>query len=219
MEKTDGTKEIWRIIGLFPDGESGEDVIRVRKLEFETGTYDNTRTTNHWPTTPLYNLLINTYITSNYKNSVNYKMYLGTQSASGTSDFYSAERSNTPGKTASTNYNSITTFVGSVGLIYPSDYEYAVLSSDCARNIGVGAYGTYYCYQNNWLYQTSYECQMTIMPVLNYNDDIYIIYPKGDLMVSNRSTYASMLYSPVMALKPDVLVTGSGTQSDPYVMN
>ena len=30
MEKTDGTKELWRIIGLFPDGENKEDVIRVR---------------------------------------------------------------------------------------------------------------------------------------------------------------------------------------------
>ena len=25
MEKTDGTTETWRIIGLFPDGENGEN--------------------------------------------------------------------------------------------------------------------------------------------------------------------------------------------------
>jgi hypothetical protein len=29
----------------------------------------------------------------------------------------------------------------------------------------------------------------------------------------------SGFFSPVMALKADVTVTGSGTQSDPYVMN
>ena len=40
MQKSDGTTEMWRIIGLFPDGENGEDVIRVRKVGYERAEYN-----------------------------------------------------------------------------------------------------------------------------------------------------------------------------------
>lgn len=104
MEKTDGTKELWRIIGLFPDGENKEDVIRVRKVGYESAAYDSNQT-NHWPNTTLYATISSTYSLTNYKNAVNYKMYLGTSSSftSLTSEgWYKAERGSTAGKTSST---------------------------------------------------------------------------------------------------------------------
>ena len=226
MQKSDGTTEMWRIIGLFPDGENGEDVIRVRKVEYETAAYD-TNDTNYWPNSTLYNSLKNIYSLTNYKNTVNYKMYLGTSSSYTTltaDGWYKVERGSTPGYTASKNYSDLVMFIGSVGLMYPSDYGYGVLSSDCARTIKLyfGGYDkTALCHDNNWLYQGSSKIQWLISP--GDLDSILAFY----VFTSGYTDYASVgdyivsypsPYSPVMALKSDVTVSGSGTQSDPYVM-
>ena len=230
MQKSDGTTEMWRIIGLFPDGVNGENVIRVRKVGYESVAYDS-NSTNHWPNTTLYTYLKDTYTLANYKNTVNYKMYLGgTGDASSykSSDLYDMERmkngKGSAGSTAKLNYNSATTFIGSVGLMYPSDYAYGVLSSDCARTIEPYNYnGTESCYSNNWLYQNENKIQWLISPrEISDSDGSYEFsvvtfgYIAGGISYSNVS--ASGLYSPVMALSNSVKVTGSGTQSDPYVM-
>ena len=222
MEKTDGTKETWRIIGLFPDGASGENVIRVRKVGYKSAAYDS-KSTNHWPKTTLYTTLSSTYTLANYKNTVNYKMYLGTSSqyAFLTADeWYTAERGSTPGKTSSTRYNSTTTFTGSVGLMYPSDYGYAVLASDCARTTEPYNYdGTVACHDNNWLSQGSSAWQWLISPYFSFANGAFLVYQSGCVRSGGSDVTDSHYFSPVMALKSDVVVTGSGTNSDPYVMN
>ena len=227
MQKSDGTTEMWRIIGLFPDGESGENVIRVRKVGYESAAYD-TNQTNHWPNTTLYTTLSSTYTLVNYKNTVNYKMYLG-----GSNNLYNYTSANLydmermlnskgeAGKTSSTSYNSATTYVGSVGLMYPSDYGYAVLASDCARTINPSNYnGTSACYTNNWLYQGSSDIQWLISPKPSLTNIACIVNGSGYVLNFNSTAVVtnSGSFSPVMALKSDVVVTGSGTQSDPYVM-
>ena len=229
MEKTDGTKETWRIIGLFPDGENGEDIIRVRKVGYESKPYDSSYT-NHWPNSTLYTTLSSTYTLANYKNTVNYKMYLGGASdiSSYTSqDLYDMERmlnsKGTAGKTSQESYSSTTTFIGSVGLMYPSDYGYGVLTSDCSRTIKSSSYnGTAACYKNNWLYQGSSTFQWLISPnSSNVNFTFYVETIGYVLNFTYNGIYVANfgLFSPVMALKSDVTVTGSGTNSDPYVMN
>ena len=227
MQKSDGTTEMWRIIGLFPDGESGENVIRVRKVGYESAAYD-TNQTNHWPNTTLYTTLSSTYALVNYKNTVNYKMYLG-----GSNNLYNYTSANLydmermlnskgeAGKTSSTSYNSTTIFTGSVGLMYPSDYGYAVLASDCARTINPSNYsGTSACYTNNWLYQGSSDIQWLISPKPSLVNIACIVNGSGYVLNFNSTAVVtnSGSFSPVMALKSDVVVTGSGTQSDPYIM-
>ena len=227
MQKSDGTTEMWKIIGLFPDGESGENVIRVRKVGYESAAYD-TNQTNHWPNTTLYTTLSSTYTLVNYKNTVNYKMYLG-----GSNNLYNYTSANLydmermlnskgeAGKTSSTSYNSATTYVGSVGLMYPSDYGYAVLASDCARTINPSNYsGTSACYTNNWLYQGSSDIQWLISPKPSLVNIACIVNGSGYVLNFNSTAVVtnSGSFSPVMALKSDVVVTGSGTQSDPYIM-
>ena len=253
MKKTDGTTEIWRIIGLFPDGENGEDVIRVRKVDYESVEYDidNNGTaylykgtvenkgkllayndidinknylaspeicqfcTNHWPNTTLYNTWSNNYSIINYKNVVNYKIYLGTSASYSTlttEGWYTAERGTTAGASA----GGLTSAVVSVGLMYPSDYGYAALSGDCARTINLYNYnGTSACHGNNWLYQGSSNWQWLISP----KADSYYAFnvARNGGLDSNFVVYTDIA-SPVMALKSNVYVTGSGTQSDPYIM-
>ena len=225
-----GSNELWRIIGLFPDGVNGEEVIRVRKVGYEKAKY-NSNNTNHWPKVTLYTTLSSIYSLTNYKNTVNYKMYLGGADNDITSytsqDLYDMERmlnsKGTAGKTSSTSYNSAKTFTGSVGLMYPSDYGYGVLASDCARTVKPINYSnTAACKNNNWLFQGSSTWQWLISPNSSSADYAFFVenggYVDGNGYFGIFVNYSNGFFSPVMALKSDVVVTGTGTQSDPYVM-
>ena len=223
MQKSDGTTEMWRIIGLFPDGENGEDVIRVRKVGYERAEY-NYYSGNHWPNTTLYTSLKDNYSLTNYKNTVNYKMHLGTSPTIllTADEWYTAEIENTPGATSKASYNSTTTFNGGVGLMYPSDYGYAVLAINCARTIKTSYY-TSECKDNNWLYQGNSTFQWLISPSSSRTSYEFVVDSIGQVISEGGDDegYVSLStgsFSPVMALKADVVVTGSGTQSDPYIM-
>ena len=213
MKKTDGTTEMWRIIGLFPDGENGEDVIRVRR-HYELNNYPTSKfnlqegVSNIFTNSYIRNTTLADYTTSAYKHTTSFKIYIG-----GT---------NTTQYTASTLYSNERTsnIIGEVALMYPSDYGYAVLASDCARTIPIdkGGYNTVSaCYNNNWLFHSALSetyAQWLISPYSsNFVFNISSTgYADGYYMATER------LYNPVMALKSDVKVTGSGTASDPYIM-
>ncbi len=234
MEKTDGTKEIWRIIGLFPDGVNGENVIRVRR-HYEKNNYPtmafNSKNENYWASTSMYSTLKDIYSLSNYKNTVNYVMHLGAASSSSfsltASGIYTTERGNTAGATSSTSYESAVQTIGSVGLMYASDFTYAAVESDCTRTTTLINYDEITaCHNNNWLYQGSSQTQWTLTTYSNSSYFIVIVRDDGRVDTRKSSvdggwptvTISTIAYSPVMALKSDIVVTGSGTQSDPYVM-
>ena len=227
--KSTNEKELWRIIGVFNDGANGEEVIKVRryyeKNSYPTMAYDSNGT-NHFPNTTMYNILSSTYILTNYDYAVNYKMYLGTSDSYDSltsSGWYTAERGNTAGSNA----NGVTSFICSVGLIYPSDYGYGALANECSRTLKLISYHeTAVCYNNNWLYQGESRNQWLITPLNSHPDRAFYVYVGGsvydgdDFLPSRAySVRNEWAYSPVMALSNDVLVSGSGTKTDPYVMN
>ena len=228
--KSTNEKELWRIIGVFNDGANGEEVIRVRRHyesnSYPTMKYDSNKT-NHFPNTTMYNTLSSTYNLTNYSHTVNFKMYLGTSSSPDSltsSGWYTAERGTTPGFIAANIYNNSVSFIGGVGLIYPSDYGYAVLANDCARTKEPLYYDEIAaCYNNNWLFQGNNQSQWLISPDASgaYNafyvgHDGYVEVAPDDYVSDVTNALAS---SPVMALSKDVLVTGYGTKTDPYVIS
>ena len=223
--KSTNEKELWRIIGVFNDGANGEEVIRVRrhyeKISYPNMAYDSNGT-NHFPNTTIYNTLSNKYNLTNYNHTVNYKMYLGTSGSPKSltsSGWYTAERGNTPGKTASDSYNNSISFIGSVGLIYPSDYGYAVLASDCARTTIASKYNaTVACHNNNWLFHGGSNGQWLISPSASDAWGAFYIGSSAGLY-STAGVSNAMGYSPVMSLEAGVIVSGSGTKTDPYVIS
>ena len=115
-------------------------------------------------------------------------MYLGGADDDITSytsqDLYDMERmlnsKGTAGKTSSTSYNSAKTFTGSVGLMYPSDYGYGVLASDCARTVKPINYSnTAACKNNNWLFQGSSTWQWLISPNSSSADYAFFVENGG----------------------------------------
>ena len=222
--KSTNKKELWRIIGVFNDGAKGEEVIRVRrqyeKNNYPTMAYDSNNT-NHFPNTTMYSSLSNVYNLTNYSYTVNFKIYLGTSDSSSSltaSELYLMERGNTPGKTASDSYNNSTLFIGSVGLIYSSDYGYGVLASDCARTVKPYNYDeTTLCHNNNWLFQGNNQWQRFIGPSASRANLSFGVEANG-CAHSGNYVINSGAYSPVMALSKDALVNGSGTKTDPYML-
>ena len=223
--KSTNEKELWRIIGLFNDGANGEEVIRVRR-HYEVGSYPkmayDTNNTNYFPNTTMYNTLSSTYNLTNYSHTVNFKMYLGTSTSDKSltsSGWYTAERGTTPGVTASNSYNDSVSFIGSVGLIYMSDYGYGVLASDCPRTkeVYLYIYHTETCYMNNWLFQGENYVQWSIIPSASSVNKAFMLY-HGKYMnkVNDANVTEGLLFSPVMSLEARVLVSGSGTKTDPY---
>ena len=222
--KSTNEKELWRIIGVFNDGVNGEEVIRVRR-HYEQGSYPtmayDEKNTNHFPNTTMYSSLSNVYNLTNYSYTVNFKIYLGTSDSSSSltaSELYLMERGNTPGKTASDSYNNSTLFIGSVGLIYSSDYGYGVLASDCARTVKPYNYDeTTLCHNNNWLFQGNNQWQRFIGPSASRANLSFGVEANG-CAHSGNYVINSGAYSPVMALSKDALVNGSGTKTDPYML-
>ena len=230
--KSTNEKELWRIIGVFNDGENGEEVIRVRRY-YESDSNPNmaynTNSTNYFPNTTMYNTLSSTFNLTNYSHTVNFKMYLGTSDSYGSltsSGWYTAERGTTPGKTAADSYNNSVSFIGSVGLMYPSDYGYAALASDCPRTKSLGGYnGTTACLDNNWLFLKGYKWQWLISPSISNANSAFTVCGSGEVNSNGPYTAGTgyyvtkaWTYSPVMALESGVLVNGSGTKIDPYTL-
>ena len=229
--KSTNEKELWRIIGVFNDGANGEEVIRVRR-HYEQGSYPtmayDEKNTNHFPNTTMYNTLSSTYNLTNYIHTVNFKMYLGTSSVSTSLtslEWYTTERGTTPGLTAKNNYNSSTSFIGSVGIMYPSDYGYAVRASDCPRTKSLGGYSVIAaCLNDNWLLAGDNRWQWLISPSVSSADSAFTVV-NGNVNSNGPYTagtgyyaYNTWTYSPVMSLDTGVMASGSGTKSDPYML-
>ena len=141
----------------------------------------------------------------------------GSSNASGlyADDNYNAERGTTV-YSCSTDDGACpraTTWTGKIGIMYPSDYAYAVDLSLCTKD-GYN-YDNSTCKSNDWLYLGSNE--WTIMPASSRAYYAFGVISSGYVNVINVYFYNSYAARPVLYLKSDVtIVGGEGTSSNPY---
>ena len=135
----------------------------------------------------------------------------GASSASGHSaqTYYAFERGTTVYSGRPTNWT------GLVGLMYPSDYAYTFangVDDTCYSN-------TYNCGKgkpsSSWLYKSG-TCQWTVSPISSGASIVFSVRSTG-LVVSDAACY-SFGVRPVLYLRSDIKLQGSGTSSDPYVI-
>ena len=237
--------ELWRIIGVFDEnshGQSGQNLVKIIRADSIGGLAWHKSNTNDWTAASLMNLLNGAYLNSEngtggeycygYSTSVpagncdytetgindtyrpmieNVTWYLGghpTQSATAEA-FYGYER----GTTVSSGRPTETT--GYIGLMYPSDYGYSVLSSSCARTTNLGSYNNATCAGQSWMYGQGYE--WTITPYSSFSVVVFHVDSSGSLSYSSANNgYAAR---PVLYLDSSVyVIDGTGTQSDPYII-
>ena len=181
----------------------------------------------------------NTGLTSSVKDKL-VKVRWNTGAVNGSSGakasyMYEEERSNHNGKELCANSEGNvcndpverkTTWDGYIGLMYPSDYGYAVGGSERAeclsKSMSLWNESSPKCKNNDWLNDSS-STQWTITPQLSLNNGTYVF----DIH-SSGSVYGSIVFStnairPVAYLKSSVKIKANstsdyGSQSNPFVI-
>ena len=131
-------------------------------------------------------------------------------------DYYNAERGTTV-YICSTDDGACpraTTWTGKIGIMYPSDYAYAVDLSLCTKD-GY-SYDNSTCKSNDWLLYSS--SQWTIMPATSPASYAFAVFSAGRVNY-NVVYYDSLAARPVLYLESNVtIVGGEGTSSNPYTL-
>ena len=118
-------------------------------------------------------------------------------------------------------YNNVrsTNWTGKVGLMYPSDYAYtfAYGVDDVCYNDGYNCKTASSAIpSSSWLYITS-QAQWTLAPSSSGAGLVFFVSSSG--YVDLTLAYSSRGVRPVVYLKSDITLTGTGTSSDPYVIS
>ena len=235
--------EYWRIIGVFDSGShghSGKNLVKIIRADVLDGLAWHKSNTNDWTAASLNSLLNGAYynaqdgtssgycygysttatancdytkkgIQSGYRSMIaEVTWYLGGYSSASatTESFYGYERGTTV-------YSGRpTTTTGYIGLMYPSDYGYSVLSSSCARTTNLGSYNTATCAGQSWLYGKGYE--WTITPYSSYSGGVFNLNDNGFLYNGANTGYGGR---PVLYLDASVYkIDGEGTLDKPYII-
>ena len=236
--------EYWRIIGVFDSashGQSNKNLVKIIRDDVLDGLVWDKSNTNDWTASSLKSLLNGAYykaqdgtssgycygysttvtancdytkkgIQSGYRGMIaNVTWHLGGYSSTSatSSAFYGYERGTTvySGRPTST--------TGYIGLMYPSDYGYSVLSSSCTRTTNLGSYGSATCAGQSWLYGKGYE--WTLTPISSDSNKVFYLYSYG--YVRNNPAYEGYGSRPVLYLDASVYkIDGDGSLNNPYIV-
>ena len=238
--------EYWRIIGVFDSsshGKSGKNLVKIIRADVLDGLAWDKSGTNDWTAASLNKLLNGAYynaqdgtssgycygysttatancdytkkgIQSGYRGMIaNVTWYLGGYSSTSATaeSFYGYERGTTV-------YSGRpTTTTGYIGLMYPTDYGYSVLSSSCVRTKNLGSYSSSICAGQSWLYGKGYD--WTITPNSSHSRYVFLLYSDGTLIANNFSAYNGFGVRPVLYLDASVYkISGEGTLVKPYII-
>ena len=109
-----------------------------------------------------------------------------------------------------------TSTTGYIGLMYPSDYGYSVLSSSCARTTNLDSYGTSTCAGASLLYGQGYEWLLT--PFSTESVFVFFFSDSGDLNY-DYTVYGYNSFRPVIYLNASVYkIDGDGSLNSPYII-
>ena len=232
--------EYWRIIGVFDSashGQNNKNLVKIIRADVLDGLAWHKSNSNDW-TAASYNKLLNgayynaqdgtssgycsgyNSVTANcdytkkgiqagYRKMIaNVTWYLGgySSNAATAESFYGYER----GTTVSSGRPTSTT--GYIGLMYPSDYGYSVLSRSCARTTNLNSST---CAGASWLYGKGDE--WTISPYSSSSYYVFNLNHNGNLDTSTALIgYGAR---PVLYLDASVYkIDGEGTLDKPYII-
>ena len=115
-----------------------------------------------------------------------------------------------------------TSWIGKVGLMYPSDYGYATSGnsstsrSTCLAKEMYNWDGLSVCYQNDWLFKSSYMWTLSLYSSSSYG--VFRVYNSGYVRRNSASNRNSGVW-PVVHLKSTIkVITGTGSSNDPFIL-
>ena len=202
----------WRIISINSDG-----TIKIMRTEsIGTMTFDTSggpNGSNNWARPAD----LNTYLNGTYYNGL-------TQSAKGqivAKDWSIGAISDFDTDLVNTiNMEDTTKWNGKIALITASEYVRSNSNKDSCGTMQQLLDATNgQCKGTTWMYYSGGEW-WTLSPSLSYTVNFMIIVygNSGAFNTANR-TFTAFMVRPALYLSSEVKLTGSGTQSDPYVVN
>ena len=214
--------EVWRILGIFPtDDGTGKIENRIKLIKDQSigNKYWDTSGSNNWarPAT------LNTELNTTYLNSLNdtsksmignAKYYLGGYNTSNIQKdaMYQYERK----INGSTYYygSNPNSWVGKLGLMYASDYGYAV-SDECTQTLY--NYDNAICKNNNWLFKGNAEWTLPQHRAGGSSSNLAFRVSSGGYVSDDYVSGYLGGVRPVLYLTSSVQITGgNGTSSSPY---
>ncbi len=213
--------ETWRIIGVFPtDDGTGKIENRVKIIKDQSigNKFWDTSASNNWDRPATLNTELNTtYLNSLDSTAQNMigdtKYYLGGYSYSNIQKdvMYQYERK----INGSRYYNgsNLNNFIGKLGLMYASDYGYAV-SDECTQTLD--GYENDTCKNNNWLF---IGIEWLLPQVASTSNEAFNLSSVGNVNYNTVSSNFLIVARPVLYLISSVQITGGdGTSSNPYTL-
>ena len=115
-----------------------------------------------------------------------------------------------------------TEWIGSIGLMYPSDYGYATsggssIDRETCLNTELYNWDDYDdCFNNDWLYTGS--SQWTLTPYSGISIYVFLVYSNGNVDVN--SAFGRSGVSPAIYLSSNVKISGGdGSSSSPFILS
>ncbi len=210
-----------------PDGSKSDKVKLIRSESIGNYAWDSSNT-NDWEKSSLQKILNsgdyynrtnsfeNTGLTNKAKNMISTSVWnLGGTTSYDTlkvKDFYEAERG------TAVSSGRPTKWTGNVGLIYPSDYGYAVESNrnTCLDTVTNNWDGND-CYRSIWIMDLS-STYWTLTPLISSNNNQVIYF---DMVLSSITATFNNKVVPVVYLNSNVMIgsNGEGTITNPFTLS
>ena len=146
-----------------------------------------------------------------------------------TTKFYELERGSNNAKTCSSGNSCndtvtrTTSWVGKVGLMYPSDYGYAtgggntVNRATCLKKYLFDWQYISDCKNNDWLYYGG-RGQWTISPSAPYAGSVFAVAKEGNVNIVDAYRNIEALRPTVYLLPSVKIASGTGSQNDPFIL-
>ena len=233
--QSDSTCEKWRIIGVFKnmtkeDG-SKEDLVKIIRDDSLGDIAWNSSGVNDWSTASLQTTLNDAYYNGTYeteafkndstRNAIENVLWnLGGVYSGDAVGFYNSER----GTTVYSGH--ATTWIGKIGLMYPSDYGYATVGGvttnreSCLSKLMTSWSDVSDCYNNDYLFKETSE--WTLTPFSTYYYAAFYIDVPGNVDFGLGHIGVSDVFGvrPTLYLKSNILISqGDGSSSNPYQLN
>ena len=232
--QSDSTCEKWRIIGVFKnmtkeDG-SKADLVKIIRNDFIGESKWDISDYNDWSEALLQRTLNGEYYNGTYatgalkndttRNAIESVVWNlgGNVHALTASEYYADERGTTVYR------GNATTWIGKIGLMYPSDYGYATSGGSTADRATCMAKGLYYwddsdvsdCKNNDYLFFKSGYEQWTLTHSSWDVRSIYYVDHIGTVTKTNALNTRGV--RPVAFLKSNILLSGvgDGSSNSPY---
>lgn len=152
----------------------------------------------------------NTYLNGEYYNSLSSTVQVQIQSHSfGIGRTPTASTTSLAQLIASENGEKWT---GNIGLASVSDYLRANSNMDSCKTVSLNNTNSDICKTTNWMYDSSVNWWTIIK---NYEEFVNIIDIYGDILDRQVRSYSYAIF-PTLYLKSDILLSGEGTELEPY---